>query len=201
MAAKGSTTIVVIALTANLAIAAAKFAASVWTGSSAMFSEAIHSLVDSANQALLLYGIGRSQRPADERHPFGYAKELYFWSFVVAIVLFALGAGFAIYEGIEKLQHPHALEHTHIIYGVLAFAILVEGYSTYKAIAEFNARRGTTGIFAALKDSKDPALFAIVLEDIGAMIGLFVALIGVFVADYFKIPEADGLASIVIGVV
>lgn len=201
MASGGSTTIVLIALGANLSIAAAKFTAYVWTGSSAMLSEAIHSLVDTSNQALLLYGIKRSARPADARHPFGYSRELYFWSFVVAIVLFSLGAGVAIYEGVEKLFHPHAIENAHINYIVLGVAIVIESFSTWKAVQEFNSRRGQQGVLAALRSSKDPALFAILLEDIAALVGLFIAMAGVFAADRLAIPEADGVASIVIGLV
>lgn len=201
MAAAGSTTVVLVALGCNLAIATAKFTAYAFTGSSAMLSEAIHSLVDTSNQALLLYGIKRSQRPADARHPFGYSRELYFWSFIVAILLFSLGAGVAIYEGVEKLLHPHAMENAHINYIVLGVAIVLESISTWKAVAEFNARRGDQGVFAALRSSKDPALFAIVLEDLAALAGLVIALAGVTAADRFGIAEADGIASIAIGLV
>lgn len=201
MAAAGSTTVVVIALGANLGIAIAKFAASIYTGSSAMFSEAIHSLVDSGNQGLMLFGIKRSARPADDKHPFGYSKELYFWSFVVAILLFSLGAGISIYEGVDKLRHPHAIDHIHIIYMVLGIAILLEGYATYKAYKEFNKRRRGRGMLTALRQSKDPALFAILLEDFGAIVGLIVAMIGVSIAYYGGYEAADGIASIVIGCV
>lgn len=188
-------------MVANFAIAVCKFVAYLWTSSSAMLSEAIHSLVDTSNQGVLLYGLNRAKRPADQNHPFGYSKELYFWSFIVAILLFSLGAGVALYEGVEKLLHPHPITNAYISYIVLIAAIVIEGYSTYRAIAEFNARRGTTGVVSALKSSKDPALFAIVLEDIAAMTGLFCALIGIFIADQFAIAEADGIASIVIGLV
>ena len=201
MAAGGSTTVVLIALGCNLAIAAAKFTAYVWTGSSAMLSEAIHSLVDTSNQALLLYGIKQSKRPPDAKHPFGYSRELYFWSFIVAILLFSLGAGVAIYEGVEKLLHPHGIENAHINYIVLGIAIVIECFSTWKAVGEFNKRRGEQGIFAALRSSKDPALFAIVLEDLAALAGLVIALVGVFAADQLGIAEADGAASILIGLV
>ena len=201
MAASGSTGVVLVALGANLGIAVAKFAASVYTGSSAMFSEAIHSLVDSSNQGLMLFGIKRSARPADAKHPFGYSKELYFWSFVVAIVLFSLGAGFSIYEGVHKVLHPHAIENVHIIYAVLGVAILLEGYATYKAYKEFDKRRRGRGFLTALRQSKDPALFAILLEDFGAILGLIVAGIGVTIADQMGIAEADGIASIIIGVI
>ena len=201
MAAGGSTTVVVFALTANLGIAVAKFAAAAYTGSSAMVSEGIHSLVDSSNQGLMLFGIARSKRPPDEKHPFGYSKELYFWAFVVAIVLFALGAGFSIYEGYQKLLHPHPINNVHIIYAVLGVAIFLEGIATWKALKEFNKRRGNRSFLKGLRQSKDPALFAILLEDLAAIAGLIVAGIGVTVAVQMGIEEADGLASIAIGVI
>ena len=169
MAAGGSTAVVLFALGANLGIAVAKLVAAAWAGSSAMLSEGIHSLVDSSNQGLMLHGIKRSSRPADDTHPFGYSKELYFWSFVVAIMLFALGAGISIYEGIKKLQHPHAITNVHIIYLVLGFAIVLEGLATMKAFKEFNKRRRGREFLTALRQSKDPALFAILLEDFAAV--------------------------------
>lgn len=201
MAAGGSTRVVIIALSANLAIACAKFMAYLWTSSSAMLSESIHSLVDTSNQALLLYGDQRSKRPADARHPFGYARELYFWSFVVAIMLFALGAGFSIYEGVQKLLHPHPITSPYINYLVLTVALVIEGYATSVAISEFNSRRGATGIVRALRDSKDPALITILLEDLAAITGLLVAFAGIFLAHVYGISEADGVASIAIGCV
>ena len=201
MAAGGSTAVVIVALSANLGIAVAKFVAAAWTGSSAMLSEGIHSLVDSSNQGLMLYGIKRSSRPADKTHPFGYSKELYFWSFVVAILLFALGAGISIYEGIQKLLHPHPITNVHIIYAVLGIAIVLEGLATMKAFKEFNKRRRGKGFLRALRQSKDPALFAILLEDFAAILGLLVAMVGVSAAYYWGYEQADGLASIVIGII
>lgn len=200
-APSGSKTIVIIALCANFAIAVCKFLAYLWTSSSAMLSESIHSLADTSNQGLILLGLARAQRPADARHPFGYSKELYFWSFIVAIVLFSLGAGVAIYEGIKKILHPHPIQNVHINYIVLLTALVIEGFATWKAVKEFNRRRGDKEVWYALRTSKDPALFAIVLEDIAAMAGLTIALIGVFVADHFGIAEADGVASLAIGFV
>lgn len=200
-ASGGSKTIVIIAMVANFSIAVCKFMAYLWTSSSAMLSEAIHSLVDTSNQGVLLFGLSRAKRPADAQHPFGYSKELYFWSFIVAILLFSLGAGVALYEGFHKLLHPHPITNAYISYTVLIVAIMIEGVATYKAVAEFNRRRGKTGVFNALQTSKDPALFAIVLEDVAAMAGLFCALIGIFIADRFGVAEADGIASIIIGLV
>lgn len=199
MSAGGSTTVVLVALGCNMAIAVTKFVAAAWTGSSAMFSEAVHSLVDTSNQALLLFGIKRARRPADVRHPFGYSKELYFWSFIVAILLFSMGAGVAVYEGVHKISDPHPIEHVYILYIVLGIAIVLEGISTWKALAEFNARRGSMAALTALRVSKDPALFAIVLEDLAALTGLLIALVGIAAADKLDMPMADGVASIVIG--
>ena len=200
MAAGGSKTIVLFALGANFGIAVAKFGAAAWTGSSAMLSEGVHSLVDTANQALILLGLKRAKRPADAQHPFGYSKELYFWCFVVAIVLFALGAGVSLYEGIEKVLHPHPMNDPTVNYIVLGVAILLEGFSTYKALQEFDRRYPKLPAVRAIRQSKDPALFAVVLEDVAACAGLVIALIGIFVADQFGILEADGFASILIGV-
>lgn len=201
MSAGGSTGVVMVALACNLGIAASKFAAAGWTGSSAMLSEAIHSLVDTSNQALLLIGIKRAARPADARHPFGYAREIYFWSFIVAILLFSMGAGVSIYEGIDKLTHPHPIHDAYVTYIVLGIAVVLEGVSTWKAVSEFNSRRGDTGLLAALRSSKDPTLFTVVLEDMAALAGLAVALVGILAADKLGIAYADGIASIVIGLI
>lgn len=203
MSQGGSTGVVLVALACNLGIALAKFAAAAWTQSSAMLSEAIHSLIDTSNQGLLLLGLKRAERPPDARHPFGYSKEIYFWSFIVAIVLFSLGAGVAIYEGVDKLANPHPIYAPEVLYAVLAVAIALEGVSTWKAISEFNARRrgSKTEFVAALRSSKDPSLFAIVLEDLAALAGLFIALVGVALAHLGRFQSADGVASILIGLV
>jgi cation diffusion facilitator family transporter len=192
---------VLVALGCNLGIAAAKFAAAAWTGSSAMLSEAIHSLVDTSNQGLLLYGIKRSGRPADDRHPFGYSRELYFWSFIVAILLFSLGAGVSLYEGIAKLIEPHPIHDPIVNYVVLVVSIALEVVSFWQAIKEFNARRNGQGVMAALRSSKDPALFTLVLEDTAALVGLVVALVGVAGAHLLGLEWADGVASIAVGLV
>jgi cation diffusion facilitator family transporter len=166
-----------------------------------MLSEAIHSLIDTSNQGLLLIGLKRSQRPPDEKHPFGYAMELYFWSFIVAILLFSLGAGVAIYEGIDKLLHPHGIEHVNILYMVLGVSIVLEGISMFKATSEFNMRRGKVPWVTALRASKDPSLYTVLLEDFAALAGLAVALAGVIATDVLGIAQADGVASIVIGLI
>lgn len=202
MEAGGSKSVVLIALGCNLGIAAAKFVAAAWTHSSAMLSEAIHSLVDTANQGLLLFGIARAKRPADDQHPFGYGKEIHFWSFIVAMVLFSLGAGVAIYEGIHKVLNPHPLQNVAWLYAVLAVAMCLEGYSLLKAVREFKARpEARHGFVEALRRSKDPSLFAIVLEDLAAMLGLTIALAGTLVAHLGGYDRADGVASILIGLV
>lgn len=201
MAASGSTAVVLAALAGNGCIAIAKLAAAAWTGSAAMLSEAIHSIADTANQGLLLLGLKRAARPPDERHPFGYAKELYFWAFVVAILLFSLGAGVAIYEGVDKLLHPHPLGDPTVNYAVLGAAILFESGSTYVALREFNRRRGDEGALSALRTSKDPALFTVLLEDFAALAGLVVALVGIAAAHLLGWAEGDAVASIVIGLI
>jgi len=201
--AGGSKAVIFVAFACNLGIAVAKFIAAAWTQSSAMASEAIHSLVDTSNQLLLLFGISRAARPPDAQHPFGYGKEIYFWSFIVAMVLFALGAGVAIYEGIEKIFRPHPLRDIFWVYAVLFVAIALEGYSMVKAVREFNVRRRSSGLgfVAALRASKDPSLFAIVLEDAAAITGLLIALVGTLAADFGGYERADGIASILIGCV
>jgi len=199
----GSKSVIFVAFVCNLGIAVAKFVAAAWTQSSAMLSEAIHSLVDTSNQLLLLLGIKRGKIPADAQHPFGHSREIYFWSFIVAMVLFSLGAGVAVYEGIDKVLHPHPLENVAVLYAVLIVAMVLEGYSLLKAIAEFNGRRRASGLgfVAALRASKAPALFAIVLEDLAAMVGLSIAFLGTMAAHLGGYEWADGIASILIGCV
>jgi cation diffusion facilitator family transporter len=200
MSAGGSTKVVIAALLGNGAIAATKFAAAFFTGSSAMLSEAVHSLVDTGNQGLLLYGMGRAARLADARHPFGYSMEIYFWSFIVATLLFSLGAGVAIYEGIEKIRHPLAMSDAYVNYIVLIAAILFEAGSFYVAITEFNKARGDKRILPAIVESKDAALYTVLLEDLAAMAGLVIALVGVAMADLGGLAVADGVASVAIGI-
>ncbi len=201
MAAGGSTKVVLAALVGNSLIAVTKFAASAYTGSSAMFSEAVHSVVDTGNQALLLYGLRRAAKPADETHPFGYAKEIYFWSFVVAILLFSVGAGVSIYEGIEKVLHPEEMRSPHINYIVLGIAMVFESIALWIAILEFNERRGSKPVMRAIRESKDPSLVTVLMEDTAAMIGLTFAMTGIALAQVLQMPVFDGLASIAIGCV
>ncbi len=201
MAAQGSRTAVIAALAGNGLIAVTKFIAAAFTGSSAMFSEAVHSLVDTGNQGLLLYGMKRAGKPADAAHPFGYGRELYFWAFVVAIMIFATGAGVSVYEGVSKLSNPHPVTDAYINYIVLALALVFEGGSWVVAFREFRRRKGRFGYFRALQLSKDPSLFTVLMEDSAAMLGLVIALAGIFLAEALAMPELDAAASILIGVV
>lgn len=201
MAAQGSKTVIFAALAGNGLIAITKFAAAALTGSSAMFSEAVHSLVDTGNQILLLYGMKRAGQPADKRHPFGYGREVYFWAFVVAIMIFATGSGVSFYEGVEKLRHPEALRDAYINYIVLGLAILFEGASWWIAYREFARHRRGRGYFEALRESKDPTLFTVLMEDSAAMLGLAIALAGVAAAELLALPQLDGVASLLIGVI
>ena len=199
--AAGSKKAIYAALIGNSLIAVTKFGAAAYTGSSAMLSEAIHSLVDSGNQVLLLYGLKRSSRPADDRHPFGYGMELYFWAFVVAIIIFAIGAGVSIYEGIQKLIHPHPVTNVFVNYIVLGAAIVFEAAACTVAFKEFNRARGDMPFFEAVRKSKDPALFTVLFEDSAAMLGLLVALAGIGLGQALDMPILDGAASVVIGLI
>lgn len=201
MAASGSKIAIYGAIAANIAIAIAKFIASYITGSAAMLSEGIHSMVDSTNGLLLLYGIKKSKRPADLKHSFGYGKEIYFWSFVVALLIFALGGGIAIYEGVLHILQPEPIANVKINYIVLSLAIVFEGASLIVALKEFSGRITLRGLLKRIRKSKDAAGFAIIIEDLGAMVGLTVALLGVLIGDIFDYPYADGAASIIIGMI
>ena len=189
----------IAALAANLGIAIAKFVASAITGSSAMLTEGFHSVVDSLNQLLLLYGQKRSLQPPDDRHPLGYGRELYFWSFVVAILIFATGAGLSIYEGIRHIAAPEAISSPLVNYVVLAIALLLEGTSWYIAVRAFDAARGDQGWWEAVRQSKDPASFVILFEDSAAMFGLIVAAVGISLSLWTGDPRWDGVASVMIG--
>lgn len=201
MAALTSKKVIFAALGGNLLIAVTKFAAAAFTGSAAMLSEAIHSLVDSGNQLLLLYGLKRANRPANPKHPFGYGLQLYFWTFVVAIMIFGLGAGVSIYHGIEKIKHPVSVEHAGINYIVLLSSMLFEGYVWLMALKAFRAVKGNMGWIEAVQFSKDPTLFTVLFEDTAALLGLVVAFVGVFTSEYFELPVIDGIASVIIGLI
>ncbi len=189
------------ALAANLGIGVAKFVAASITGSSSMLTEGVHSVVDSFNQVLLLYGQHSAKRPADEAHPFGYGRELYFWAFVVAILIFAVGACISIYEGWRHIQHPEPLSSPTINYIVLAISFLLEGSSWTLAVREFSASKGREGWWRAIRRSKDPAGFIVLFEDSAALAGLVIAGIGICASHAFNDSRIDGVASILIGMI
>lgn len=190
-----------IALAANLGIAASKFAAAAITGSSAMLTEGVHSVVDSTNQLLLMWGRRQARKPPDKYHPFGYGRELYFWSFVVAVLVFALGAGVSIYEGIIHIAYPEEAVSPFIAYAVLLVAFLLEGWSTLEAFKEFRESKGRLGWFEAIRRSKDPPTFIVLLENGAAMAGIVAAAAGVALSQWTGDPFYDGAASIVIGLI
>jgi cation diffusion facilitator family transporter len=190
-----------IALAANLGIAVSKFVAAGVTGSSAMLTEGVHSVVDSANQLLLLWGRRQSKKPPDRKHPFGYGRELYFWSFVVALLVFAVGAGVSVYEGIVHIRHPEPAVSPIIAYGVLAIAFLLEGGSTVTAFKEFRAAKGELAWVEAVRKSKDPPGFIVLLENGAAMAGILAAAAGLALSQATGNPFFDGAASVVIGLI
>jgi cation diffusion facilitator family transporter len=196
-----STPAVYASLFADLAIAATKVAAATWTGSAAMTSEAIHSFVDAGNEFLLLYGIHRSSQRPDVEHPLGYGRELYFWSFIVALLVFALGAGVALYEGANQVLHPRPIHDPVVNYTVLVLALAIEGWSTLVSIRQFKAASGGLGWYQAFRCSKDPPSFMVLFESIAALLGIVVAGLGTFAAVSLKQPVLDGAASIVIGLI
>jgi cation diffusion facilitator family transporter len=200
MAESNNKVVLLAALAANLGIAVAKFVAAWFTGSSAMLTEGFHSVVDSTNQLLLLYGERASQKPADGIHPLGYGRELYFWSFVVAILIFATGAGLSIFEGIKHIITPGPIEDASIAYIVLAVSFVLEGASWLTAVREFRRTQGDLGWWKAVRRSKDPSTFIVLFEDSAAMFGLVVAGLGIFLTHWTGNPVWDGTASIVIGV-
>jgi len=188
------------AIAANLAIAITKFIAAYFSGSSAMLSEAIHSLVDTGNGALLLVGLRKSQKPYDDNHPFGHGKELYFWPLIVAILVFSLGGGMSVYEGITHLVHPHRGDPTWS-YVVLGLAFVFESISGFLAFKAFRKELKGAGVFETIKRSKDPTTFTVLFEDSAALAGLIVAFLGILLGDLLDNPYLDGIASIVIGVI
>lgn len=197
--ASGSRKVILAALVGNALIAVSKFTAAAFTGSAAMLSEGIHSLVDTGNQILLLYGLKRAARPADRYHPFGYGKEIYFWSFVVAILLFAIGSGVSLYEGISHVSHPGELEDPLINYIVLGLALVFEGVAWTYAFVEFRRAKGELGYLSAVRQGKDPTLFVVLFEDTAAGLGLIFAFIGIALSQATGNAIFDGLASIMIG--
>jgi len=194
--ASASHKVVYVALGSNLMIAIAKFVAAGLSGSSAMLSEGVHSLVDTVNEVLLLYGLHRAGKPPDRSHPFGYGRELYFWSFIVALLVLAAGAGVSFYEGVMHIREPEAIKRPWINYAVLGVSFLFEGTSWLVALREFRARKGKLGYFEAFRLSKEPSTFTVLLEDSAALLGLLIALAGVVGAQAFDAPVLDGVASL-----
>lgn len=188
--------VVYVALGGNLMIAVAKFVAAAISGSSAMLSEGVHSLVDTINELLLLYGLHRAGLPPDRTHPFGHGRELYFWSFIVALLVLSMGAGVSFYEGVMHIRDPEVVTSPLLNYLVLAVSMLFEGTSWLVALREFRARKGRLGYFAAFRQSKDPSTFTVLLEDTAALLGLLIALAGLVGAQLLGDPRLDGVASI-----
>jgi cation diffusion facilitator family transporter len=188
-----------MALAANLGIATIKFVAAWFTGSSAMLSEGIHSLVDTANEWLLLLGLRKSQQPATEWRPFGYGRELYFWAFMVAVFIFVIGGGLSLYDGIDHIRHPAPLHSPTWNYVVLAVAFCFDGASFLVARRTFNAQRGRQPFWKAFRDSKDPSIFVVLFEDASDLLGLLIAFLGVFLSHLLNLPILDGVASVLIG--
>ena len=200
--AKSSKVSIYAALGANIAIGMAKFVGAAISGSSAMLSEGIHSVVDSINELLLLYGIQQSQAAPDEQFPLGRGQELYFWSLMVAVLIFALGGGVSIYEGIDSFENPGVSRHAIVSYVVLAVAAVFEGAALTVSIREFNKlypRKMEVSLWQAIRDSKDPSSFIVIVEDAAALIGITIALTGVILTQWFENPLFDGIASMVIG--
>jgi cation diffusion facilitator family transporter len=190
---------IITALAANFGIAAIKFVAAWFTGSSAMLSEGIHSLVDTANEWLLLLGLRKSQQPATEWRPFGYGRELYFWAFMVAVFIFVIGGGLSLYDGIDHIRHPAPLHSPTWNYVVLAVAFCFDGASFLVARRTFNAQRGSQPFWKAFRASKDPSIFVVLFEDASDLLGLLIAFLGVFLSHLLNEPVLDGVASVLIG--
>ncbi len=195
-----SKTTVWAAVIGNSLVAITKIVAATFSGSAAMASEAIHSVVDTGNEALLLYGMRRSLRRPDAEHPFGYGRELYFWSFIVALLLFGFGCVASVVQGIDQIRHPQPIEHAWVIYTVLGLSLLFEGGSWLVALRGFNPSVGDEGYLAAIRKSKDPPQFVVLLEDTAALIGIAIVFVGTWASAYWGEPRIDGVASLAIGV-
>jgi len=193
--------IVYLALLGNLLVTVTKVVAAALTGSAAMLSEAVHSLVDSANEGLLLHGYRTALRRPDSLHPLGYGRELYFWSFIVALLLFGLGAGVSLYQGVQHVLTPKVIDHPYVSYIVLACAFLFEGMSWLVAFRKLRATRGNLGYWQAIHGSKDPPSFMVLFEDSAALVGIIIAALGTFLSQQLALPMLDGVASILIGLV
>jgi cation diffusion facilitator family transporter len=201
MGRSSSKTVIYAALVGNLAVAATKFGAAGYTGSAALLSEAIHSSVDTGNQLLLLLGIRRAARPANTRHPFGHGLELYFWAFVVAVLIFGVGAGVSLVEGVHRIMNPHPIQNAWVNYVVLGLALVFEGSVWIVALRTFRRSNDRRGWLEAVRQSKDPTVFTVLFEDTAAMLGLLVAFAGVVLSQALDRPILDGVASVIIGLI
>jgi len=199
--AGSSKKVIYAALAGNALIAVTKFAAAAFTGSSAMFSEGIHSMVDTGNQVLLLHGMRKARKPPCDRFPFGHGKEIYFWSFAVAILIFAVGSGVSLYEGIIHTIHPEPIKNPMVNYIVLGLALIFEGAAWFFALTEFTKAKGKWGYIEAVQRGKDPTMFVVLFEDSAALLGIVVAFAGVFLVDQTGILIFDGISSIIIGLI
>ncbi len=200
-ASGGSKTVIYAAIAGNLAIAVTKFLAAAFTGSSAMLSEGVHSFVDTGNGLLLLWGIRQSRKPPDRAHPFGHGKELYFWTLIVAVLIFAVGGGVSVYEGVTRLRHPEPLNDPTWNYAVLGLAVVFEGVTWVVALREFRKVKGAAGYLEAIHASKDPTTFTVLFEDTAALLGLVTAFLGITLGHALNLPALDGVASVVIGLI
>ncbi|MBK8722759.1 MAG: cation transporter [Saprospiraceae bacterium] len=199
--AKHSTSHIIQSLIVNLLIATSKGFAAFMTKSGSMLAETIHSFADCANQGLLLMGVKQANRPANKKHPLGYGRAVYFWSFMVAMLLFSIGGMFSIYEGVHKFQHPEPVDHIEWGIGILVFSLLLEGYATYSNIIELNKRRGSSGFFQYLRNTKDSDLVVIFGENSAAVFGLILAITALMTAYYTGDGRYDALGSLAIGIV
>jgi cation diffusion facilitator family transporter len=201
MSAASSKKVIIAALIGNLLISLTKLFAFFVTKSSAMLSEGVHSIVDTGNQVLLLYGLRRAKRPANEQFPFGHGKEIYFWGFIVAMMIFTVGAGVSIYKGVHHLLHPVPIQNPTLNYIVLGCAMLFEGAAWYFALTEFTKVKGKWGYIEAVHRGKDPSMFVVLFEDSAAMLGILVAFLGILLSQITGNPYYDGVASIIIGLI
>jgi cation diffusion facilitator family transporter len=200
-ASLSSRKVIYAAIVGNLLVAATKFGAAAWTGSSAMLSEAIHSVVDTGNSLLLLYGLHRAKQPPDHDHPLGYGREIYFWCFVVAVMVFALGAGVSLYEGIAHILNPEPIKNAAVNYAVLGLSVLFDGTTWWIAVRNFKGQKSYSDLFSAIHNSKDPPSFMVLFEDSASLVGLFIAFVGTYLSVGLDLPILDGVASILIGLV
>jgi cation diffusion facilitator family transporter len=201
IASLSSRKVIYAAIVGNLLVAATKFVAAAWTGSSAMLSEAVHSVVDTGNSILLLYGLHRAKQPPDHDHPLGYGREIYFWSFVVAVMVFALGAGVSLYEGITHILNPEPIQNVAVNYAVLGLSVLFDGTTWWIALRNFKGQKSYGDLFGAIHKSKDPPSFMVLFEDSASLVGLTIAFAGTFFSVQLDLPILDGVASILIGLV